>query len=252
MDELIYRFLLDAGYPRAAIVSELELLGPAAERPDAAAAPDYAIVDPTSFTTLAVLLEVEALDDDELADAAIELGSYARQVAGRSVQGYVVRVDPHAANPDGLVQFYRVWPNETLERVSPQAFPDLDTLRTRRALAERTGAEGDSAGEDGPAPLAVPVGGIAGAASSSTVEAFDFEGTPGEATAQVADRADSPSVLRWVPGLLLAALAIADRLVGAPADGSLLGLDQSVLATGAGVALMWAGQARRSAVRSVP
>jgi len=234
MDELVYRFLLDSGYPRAAIVGDLELLPIAAGGTDIAALadtarPDYAIIDPVSLDRLAVLLCVPALDKEGLEVAAGSLGRFAQRFGGRTVQGFLVRIDPVATEVQARVQFYRVWPQSTLERVSAHAFPDLDTLRTRLLLSRQ--ADSPVSGparperEDGP---------------------FDLDGGDADTTAEdrLIDIAGRPGIGVWLPGLLLVGLAIADRIMSETTS-ALLDIEHAVLAVGAAALLVWAMVVRR-------
>ena len=207
MDEFVYRFLLQSGYPRASIVADLSLL-PLAGPPgtgdadgDAASAPAYAIVDPGTGDRLALVDVVGAVDGDALRAAATRLGAYARRFGGRVVQAFLVRVDPAADPPEARVQFYRAWPDETLRRTSAKAFPDLDSLRTWQLLAERR-------------ERSTPGPGRAG---------------PGDAT--------GPGALAWLPGVALALLAAADRVAAALTGIGLVDLPGAVLIVGAAALL---------------
>ena len=134
MEDLIYSFLLQANYPRASIVLDAEMLGISATGGKEAKVPAFVVVDPQTTDTLAVIDVVDAVDVDGLKDAAVETGTYANRLAGKKIQGFVIRVDVRGRTEADQVQFYRVWPNNSLQQVSSKKFPDLDALRVSRML----------------------------------------------------------------------------------------------------------------------
>ena len=232
MDELVYRFLLQSGHPRASVVADLTLL-PLAGSPDGEPprAPSFAVVDPVTGDRLALVDALGPVDGDALRRAASDLGRYAQRFGGQSVQGLLLRVDLDGATADEQMQAYRVWPTRELERVSLKAFPDLETLRTWRLLAERKRPSG---GRAGTSPAADdPDGEFGGLAAG----AYGPDGRD--------DRVGRrPGAAVWAPGALLAALAVADwllvRLVGEP----LLDGTQALLLVGAAALLLAAAIAR--------
>ena len=102
--------------------------------------PTFVIVDPDSADPLAVIEVVDSVDLDSLKHTAIETGSYASRLAGNFIQGFVIRVDVAGKTDAEQVQFYRIWPNSTLQELSSKNFPDLDTLRVSRKIAINTTA----------------------------------------------------------------------------------------------------------------
>lgn len=135
MDDLIYQFLLRAGYPRASIISDPTLLAPWQDRAAPEDATTFVIVDPETAERLAAIEVVEAIGADALREVAARVASYARRLGGRDVQGFVIRIDPNGRSDAEQVQFYRVWPNPLTQQLSAKTFPDLDALRVARRLA---------------------------------------------------------------------------------------------------------------------
>ena len=103
--------------------------------------PTFVIVDPDSAEPLAVMEVVDSLDLDALKDAAVETGAYASRLAGDFIQGFVIRVDVAGKTDAEQVQFYRIWPNSTLQQLSSKNFPDLDSLRVSRKIVINTKAK---------------------------------------------------------------------------------------------------------------
>ena len=135
MDELIYQFLLQAGYPRASIVADPALLEPTTSDREPEDATTFVIVDPASAARLAVIDVVDALDDQALEERTARVGQYARRIGGREIQGFVVRVDPRGRTEADQVRFFRVWPGPATQRLTAKTFPDLDALRVSHLLA---------------------------------------------------------------------------------------------------------------------
>jgi len=135
MDELIYQFLLQAGFPRASIVVDPTLFSPGGDSTPPDDATTYAIVDPETADRLAVIDVVGTVDGDELKLAADRVGHYARRIGGRMIQGFVIRVDPNGSSDAEQVQFYRVWPNGRIRQLTAKTFPDLDSLRVTYLLS---------------------------------------------------------------------------------------------------------------------
>jgi len=205
LDDLIYSFLLQSDYPRASIVLDLDLLGAAGQMGDRMRAPSFVIVDPDTAELLAVIDVVDAIDGDALREVAIETGAYASRLAGRSIQGFVIRVDVRGHTEDEQVQFYRIWPNSTLQQLSSKSFPDIDTLRVARKLANASTASKVAA-------TAVPV------------DEMEEEEKPVEAR---------PGPGMYLPPLVLLAIVLIDSYLNVSRGTSLLSLSQSVLAFGA-------------------
>lgn len=167
--------------------------------------PSFVIVDPDTAELLAVIDVVDAIDGDALREVAIETGAYASRLAGRSIQGFVIRVDVRGHTEDEQVQFYRIWPNSTLQQLSSKSFPDIDTLRVARKLANASTASKVAA-------TAVPV------------DEMEEEEKPVEAR---------PGPGMYLPPLVLLAIVLIDSYLNVSRGTSLLSLSQSVLAFGA-------------------
>ena len=205
MDDLIYSFLLQSDFPRASIVLDLDLLGSAAQVSDRMRAPSFVIVDPETAELLAVIDVVDAIDSDALREVAIETGAYASRLAGRTIQGFVIRVDVRGHTEDEQVQFYRIWPNSTLQQLSSKSFPDLETLRVARKLVTSSSAPST-------------------AKASAVMEVDDEDAQPVE---------PRPGPGMYFPALVLLVLVLIDSYMNASRGSSLLSLSQSVMAFGA-------------------
>ena len=209
MDELIYQFLLQAGFPRASIVEDATLLAPRRGAvPEEAST--FVVVDPEDAGILAAIDVVDAVDADTLQVVASRVGHYARGLGGRFVQGFVIRVDPQGRSDAEKVQFYRVWPNPTLQQLSAKTFPDLDGLRVARRLALA-----DAAAPNGP----------------EIVDTVDDDG------ASEASSGGGGGAGRWVPGILLIVLAVADWYLLQTRGTPLLSVAEALLAIGAAALL---------------
>jgi len=213
LDDLIYGFLLQSGYPRAAIVFDMDLLGPTIQIASGMKVPSFIIVDPQTAEPLAVMDVVDALDAEALKQVAIEAGAYASRLGGKSIQGLVIRVDVRGRVEAEQVQFYRVWPNSTLHSLSSKNFPDLEALRISRKLILSTTAKSV---ESSPA----------------------LEGPVNENTVLISDNHPSGSDTSQALGLYLPAfclllLILVDIVFDTVFDGSFMSLSQSILAAGA-------------------
>ena len=135
MEDLIFTFLLRSHYPKASILVKRDLLRASGKAANGMKAPTFSIVDPDTAEPLAIVEVVAALGANSLKQAATEAGAYASELAGCSIQGFVIRVNRKGTTPTDQIQFYRIWPNSTLERLSSTNFPDLDSLRVSRKLA---------------------------------------------------------------------------------------------------------------------
>ncbi len=134
MDDLIYKFLLQSGYPRAAIVSNIpSKLGNV--QPGSANA--CIIVDPESATYLAAISVVEAVSDQGLQEAGNACLEYAASLDQCRLQCFVIRVDMNASDPKQQISFYRVRQNKQLVPLSVQSFPDIQSLKVSRMLREK-------------------------------------------------------------------------------------------------------------------
>ena len=205
LEDLIYSFLLQSDFPRASIVLDMELLGSAAKVDAGMRRPSFVIVDPLTAELLAVIDVVDAIDNDALRHVSIETGAFASRLGGRSIQGFVIRVDVRGRTEEEQIQFYRIWPNSTLQQLSSKSFPDLDTLRVARKLAVAS---------------ATPVANV-------TSILIDED----KKIEEVAEQ--RPNAAMYIPALVLLVLVIADSIFASYQGGRLLTLSQSVLASGA-------------------
>ncbi len=205
LDDLIYSFLLQSDFPRASIILDLDLLGSAGQVDAGIRRPSFVIADPLTAELLAVIDVVDAIDGDALRQLSIETGAYASRLGGRTIQGFVIRVDVRGRTEEEQIQFYRIWPNSTLQQLSSKSFPDLDTLRVaRKLLIASTATVAD----------ATPV-------VMDEVEESD----------EMMDR--RPNAGMYIPALVLLALVIADSVFASYQGVRLLTVSQSVLAFGA-------------------
>lgn len=203
MDELIYSFLLQSDYPRASVVLDSELIGPAIQVGSGAKVPSFIIVDPDSAQTLAVIEVVDAVDGDTLRQVAIETGAYAEKLGNKAIQGFLIRVDVRGRTEEEQVQFYRVWPNSTLQQLTSKTFPDLETLRVARKLADSRVA--------------------AATKKPEIVEAVEMDPEP----------EPGPGAGMYFPAVVLLLLILIDSYFKSVKGAPLLSLSQSVLAFGA-------------------
>ena len=216
MEDLIYSFLLQCDYPRSSIVHDVDLLGVAPRVDSGLDVPTFAIVDPDTAAPLAVIQVVDALDIDELKQAAIETGAYASRLAGKFIQGFVIRVDVRGRSEAEQVQFYKIWPNSTLQQLSSKNFPDLQALRVSRMLVTNTNAK---------VVQSVPeVGGPLGDEQDDN-------------SPSISSGDDAPSAGLYIPAILLLILIFADGMFNTLRGEALLTIPQSILAFGAAMLL---------------
>ena len=229
MDELIFQFLLQAGYPRASIIVEATLLTPGGTGVAPEEATTYAIVDPDTAEPLAAIDVVEAIDEETLERVAAGVGRYALRIGGSDVQGFVIRVDPRGRNDAEQVQFFRVWPNERIQPLSAKTFPDLDTLRVARRLSlsstssAKPGIIDFAQGEDG--------------AENRTFDADNGTFDAGISTLDVERGPPARRARRYLPATLLISLALADGYLVQTRGAGFLSLTQALLAVGAAVVI---------------
>lgn len=216
MDDLIYSFLLQSDYPRASVIFDMDLLSPAKQAGAALNPPSFVIVDPHSAQILAVIEVVNAIDGDKLRQVAIETGAYASRLGGKVIQGFVIRVDVQGQTEAEQVQFYRIWPNSTLQQLSSKNFPDLESLKVARKLMDNESLPTTSANDDVTGPLY----------AKSTSE---------ERSSSVVDNEIGPGAGLYVPALLLLALMLTEAYYLIAQDSSLFSVSQSVLAFGSAV-----------------
>lgn len=175
--------------------------------------PAFVVVDPDTADPLAVIEVVDAVDLERLKQAAIETGAYASRLAGKFVQGFVIRVDASGRSEAEQVQFYRIWPNSTLQSLSAKNFPDLDSLRVSRMLVVNTTAR--------EVKSATPV------VTSLHNDEFDaLEDLP-------TNSGRLAGAGLYVPALVLLLLIVLDGVFTTFKGQSLLTVSQSILALGA-------------------
>jgi len=130
MDDLIYKFLLQAGFPRAAIVTDVQSVVASAAAHDAS----FVIVDPDTTDRLAAIQVVGPANAELLIEQAALMAQTCSALDGQQTQGFIVRVDTRAKKEEERVQFYRCHPNADLQQLSAQTFPDLGSLKVHHKL----------------------------------------------------------------------------------------------------------------------
>jgi len=164
------------------------------------APPSFVIVDPDSVVPLGIIQVVGDVDDKSLRDSAISTRRYAAALGGKAIQGFVIRVDIRAATEAEQVQFYRVWPNQSMQALSSKTFPDLDSLRVSRRLHE-------------------------------------LSSTGANQSSELSSAYGKPGLSLYVPAILLLVVLLLDGLVSVARGAPLLSLPQSVLLIGAALLL---------------
>lgn len=177
--------------------------------------PTFAVVDPNTADPLAVIQVVDALDIDDLKQTAIETGAYASMLAGKFIQGFVIRVDVNGRTEEEQVQFYKIWPNSTLKQLSSRNFPDLDALRVSRMLAINSTAR--------------VVESVPAVADSARDQLTD--------DSHDALSVNPSSAGLYIPAIVLLILIFADGMFNTLKGETLLTIPQSILALGAAVLL---------------
>lgn len=202
---------MQSEFPRASILLNAEQL--AVHYKDAGSsleAPTFVIVDPDSATPLAVIDVVDAIDQDSLSQKSKITRQFAQRLATRGIPAFIIRVDMRGATQAEQVQFYKIVSNTELQSLSSKTFPDLDTLRVARMLAD------------------------AAQPADEFVES-DFENISSRRTPSPAVTRTRP-VSSWriyIPALLLLLLVLVDSYFTASRGAALLSLTQSVLVIGA-------------------
>lgn len=211
MDDLIYNFLLQSEFPRASILLNAEQLAVHdKDAGDSLETPSFVIVDPDTAAPLAVIDVVDAIDEEGLKEKARDTRRYSQRLAGNGIPAFVIRVDMRGATQSDQVQFYKVLPNTILQGLSSKTFPDLDTLRVARMLADAKQPQDEFVESD--------FENISSRRSHSTIAA------------------KTRSVSSWrlyIPALLLLCLVLVDSYFTASRGTALLSLTQSVLVIGA-------------------
>lgn len=212
MDDLIYEFLLQSGYPRASILADPGQI--VRQSMLLEYQPVHVIIDPDSMARLAVIKTVKAIDADGLALEAGNVEHIAQQIGGNTTQGFVVRYDPRGKDQYEQVQFFRVWPSKGITTLTARNFPDLGSLRVSHQLAlEALRVTPDIVVDD-------------------EEEAFE-------------EPARQSSIGVWLPGLLLLGLGLLDWAISHFLGISIVDLPQAMLASGAALIFSLAGIARR-------
>ncbi len=212
LEELIYRFLLQADYPRSSIVFKIDLLNPAVEVSGSAYVPTYIIVDPGTAEPLAVIEVVDAVGDEDLAIVSRNVCDYAARIAKESIQKFVIRVDVRGRTEAEQIQFYRIYSNNNLEKLSGNNFPDLETLKVHRKLIRNS---------------ATPV----------VTKSPRLSAGAGIQESLGQDQRSPPGAGLYLPALVLVLLFVLDGLISLLRGEPLLSIPQSVLALGAAVLL---------------
>lgn len=202
---------MQSEFPRASILLNAEPL--AVHYKDAGnslEAPSFVIVDPDTATPLAVIDVVDAVNQEQFAAKAKNTRLFAQRVATSGIASFVIRVDMRASTQAEQVQFYKINSNTEFTSLSSKTFPDLDTLRVARMLAD------------------------ANQPADNFVES-DFENIFSKQSQATASKENRP-VSSWriyIPALLLLLLVLLDSYFTATRGVALLTLTQSVLVIGA-------------------
>ena len=223
MDDVIYSFLLQSGYPRASVVFNIDLLASNTQVSSGIKVPTFIIVDPDSADPLAVMEVVDSVDLDSLKHVAVETGAYASRLAGNFIQGFVIRVDAAGKTDAEQVQFFRIWPNSTLQQLSSRNFPDLDSLRVSRKIAINTTA---MMVENTPS--------VSG--SQAVIDDEAFNGFNNGFNEEVETSTRSNAGL-YLPAILLVILVLADFILTTFMGQSFLSVSRSILTIGAAALL---------------
>jgi len=131
--ELIYRFLLDSGFPRGSVVAD-----PKNDSEAGNYHPTFLIVDPQTADTLAVIEVVESGTQEELASHALPAGRFASRIVEGGVPAFVIQVDVNHAVASEQVRFYKLLAGKKMQQISSYAFPDLQALQVAQKLKDRT------------------------------------------------------------------------------------------------------------------
>ncbi len=211
LDDLIYNFLLQSEFPRASILLNAEQLAVHyKDAGDSLEAPSFVIVDPDTAKPLAVIDVVDAVDQELLAEKAKKTRRFAQRVATGGIPSFIIRVDMRGSTQAEQVQFYKIISNTELQSLSSKTFPDLDTLRVARMLAD------------------------ANQPTDDFVES-DFENISSRRSQTTISTKTRPasSWRIYIPALLLLLLVLVDSYFTASRGVALLSLTQSVLVIGA-------------------
>jgi len=200
LEDLIYKFLVQANFPRAAIVTDVSLIDGISSSSDAS----FVVVDPSTIERLAVIKVVGPVNAELLIEQAALLSGISDSVGGKQVQGFVVRVDTKASREAEQVQFYRCHPNTELQQLNARTFPDMGSLLVHHRLLQ-------------PKQVAEP--------QSVTLPEDD------------AHQLSEPTLAMLVPGIILILLGLIDLGLRVFSGSSFIDLHQAVL-LGFGVTLL--------------
>lgn len=192
MEDLIYKFLIQANYPRAAIVTDVSLI----DGINSAADATFVVVDPSTTERLAVIKVLGPVNAELLIEQAALLSEISASVGGKQVQGFVVRVDSKATREAEQVQFYRCHPNTELQQLNARTFPDMGSLLVHHQLLR-------------PKLVAEP--------ESVTL--------PGDSASHLPE----PTLAMFVPGIILTVLGLIDLGLRIFSGSSFIDLHQAVL-----------------------
>ena len=201
------------------MVFNIDFLAPNAQANSGLKVPTFVIVDPDSADPLAVMEVVDSVDLDSLRHAAVETGAYASRLAGNFIQGFVIRVDVAGKTDEEKVQFFRIWPNSTLQQLSSKNFPDLDSLRVSRKIAINTTAN-----------MVQKTTSVNGSQAVIDDEAFD-------GLNEEAEKSTSFNAGLYLPAILLLILVLADFIFTTFMGQSFLSVSRSILTIGAAALL---------------
>ena len=215
LEDLIYNFLLQSNFPRASILMDSDLLETdVANSNGTLIPPSFVIVDPQTAEPLAVINAIDAQDDDILRTVSIQTRNYSAQLGGKSIQGFVIRVDFNGASELDQVQFYKIWPNKSLQQLTAKSFPDLDTLRVVKKLADAKNGDALEKELQPVAPITEAATPVTASKSQKMLLSYSRIGI-------------------YFPAILLLALVLLDAILMAWRGTPLLTLTQSVLIIGA-------------------
>lgn len=212
MDDLIYNFLLQSGYPRSSIVLNIEI-GPETDDGYDEDAPAFIIAEPETADVLAVIGVTTSIDDDSLELKASDVSYYARMFAEDSALGFLFCVDPYGNTEQEQVKVYRVLRNSDVQLLSMQNFPDFTALRVSRKLAIKTS-------------------GVANQPFPESLHSVETQTVP-SVDAHESNFFSAVAAYFYLPALILLMAIVADRLCMMYIGVSLLTTAQSVLTIGA-------------------
>lgn len=132
MQDLIFRFLLESGFPRGSILTDHK-----SDNTGQSYQPAFLIVDPESADTLAVIDVVESGTMEQLSSHALHTGRFAAKVGRHGVQSFVIQVDDENPVSSEQVRFFKLLAGKKMQQISSYAFPDLEALQVARKLKSK-------------------------------------------------------------------------------------------------------------------